>query len=207
MIDHTHDPALTSWIESANLPDTDFPIQNLPFATFHRPGADALRVGVAIGDQVLDASAAFDVRSLRGLMAQSREQRLALRHRISSFLSKYSNRPDRFLVPQNEVTLLLPCEIRDYTDFYASIDHATNVGRMLRPDQPLLPNYKWIPIGYHGRASSIVVSGSPVVRPLGQLMEAGAAQPRYAPTRRLDYEVEIGAWSRRRSLVWCVSSE
>jgi len=190
MIDRTHDPALRSWLESANDPACDFPIQNLPFATF-RYGA-ASHVGVAIGDQVLDVTDALQIPSMRGLMAMPKAERVALRQRISHLLS---HDPDAtHLVPMAEAELLLPCEIGDYTDFYASIHHATNVGSMFRPDNPLLPNYKWLPVGYHGRASSIVVSGTPVRRPWGQTVEQAAGPPKFSPLRRLDYELEVGAF-------------
>ena len=185
-IDGTHDPQLKSWVDSANDPESDFPIQNLPFGRWVRDAGDDPRLGVAIGDQVLDLSAcgeagllpawAADVvrtGNLNHLMSYPVESRLELRRRLSQILATGS--PDqpavaaRGLVPQSNVHLLVPCHIGDYSDFYASIDHATNVGSMFRPDQPLLPNYKHVPIGYHGRASSCVVSGSDVRRPAGQL--------------------------------------
>jgi len=190
MIDHTHDPALRSWVESANDPACDFPIQNLPFATF-RHGAGS-HVGAAIGDQVLDITGALQIRSLRDLMAMPKAERVSLRQRISHMLA---HDPDAsHLVPMAEAELLLPCEIGDYTDFYASLHHATNVGSMFRPDNPLLPNYKWLPVGYHGRASSIVVSGTPVRRPRGQTVEQPAGPPKFGPSRRLDYELEVGGF-------------
>ena len=194
MIDRTHDPALRSWVETANQPDTDFPIQNLPFASFREPGGERTRVGVAIGDRILDATAAFQIASMQALMAMPRSARRELRARISEFLSTYSQGAERYLIPLAGVELMLPCEIGDYTDFYASIHHATNVGRMFRPDNPLLPNYKWLPVAYHGRASSVVVSGSPIRRPWGQIAGDPAGPPVYAPSRRLDYEVELGAF-------------
>jgi len=190
MTDRTHDPALRSWVESANDPACDFPIQNLPFATF-RYGAGS-HVGVAIGDQILDVTDALQIGSLRDVMAMPKTDRVALRLRISQILSRD---PDAsHLVPMAEAELLLPCEIGDYTDFYASIHHATNVGSMFRPDNPLLPNYKWLPVGYHGRASSIVLSGTPVRRPWGQTVEQPAGPPKFGPSRRLDYELEVGAF-------------
>jgi fumarylacetoacetase len=191
MTDRTHDPALRSWVESANEPTCDFPIQNLPYATFRR-GAGT-HVGVAIGDRVLDVTEALQIRSLRDVMALPKPERVALRHHISEMLSE-NNAAATHLVPMAELELLLPCEIGDYTDFYASIDHATNVGSMFRPDNPLLPNYKWLPVGYHGRASSIVVSGTDVRRPWGQTTEQPAGPPKFAPSRRLDYELEVGAF-------------
>ncbi|MDR3703849.1 MAG: fumarylacetoacetase [Candidatus Sulfopaludibacter sp.] len=194
MIDHTHDPALKSWVESANVADTDFPIQNLPFATYRRFPGDSPRAGVAIGDQMLDATAAFQLASLRDVMAMTRAERLSLRHRISHYLTTRTAGADELLFPIAAACFELPCEIGDYTDFYASIHHATNVGRMFRPDNPLLPNYKWLPVGYHGRASSIVVSGTPIRRPSGQIADSPAGPPVYGPTRRLDYELEVGAF-------------
>jgi fumarylacetoacetase len=195
MIDQTHDPSLRSWVESANQPDTDFPIQNLPFATFRRPNEANSALGAAIGEQVLDVTAAFDIDSMETLMSMPRARRVELRRRISNFLTRHSSAAESLLTPMDSVDLLLPCEIRDYTDFYASIHHATNVGRMFRPDHPLLPNYKWLPVGYHGRASSVVVSGTPVRRPWGQTAENPAGPPVYAPSRRLDYELEVGAFA------------
>jgi len=194
MIDYTHDPELRSWIESANQPGCDFPIQNLPFATFrYRPGSSQ-RVGVAIGDQVLNVTSAFRIDSLTALMAMPRAQRIELRRRISRFLSEPSTRAEAFLTPIADVQLLMPCRIGDYTDFYASLHHATNVGSMFRPDNPLLPNYKWLPVGYHGRSSSVVVSDTPIRRPRGQISDQPTGPPVFAPSRRLDYELEVGAF-------------
>ena len=191
MTDRTHDPSLRSWVESANEPTCDFPIQNLPFGTLRR--GTGSHVGVAIGDQVLDVTEALQIGSLRDVMAMPKAGRVALRKRISDMLSQD---PDaaRHLAPMADVELLLPCEIGDYSDFYASIDHATNVGSMFRPDNPLLPNYKWLPVGYHGRASSIVVSGTAVRRPWGQTAEQPGGPPKFAPSGRLDYELEVGAF-------------
>jgi fumarylacetoacetase len=196
-LDATHDPALKSWVESANRPGCDFPIQNLPFGIFKRKGVkEAPRGGVAIGDQILDL-AALGVKTgptLNGLAAMGRPAWRKLRRQLSEGLSVRGRNP-RFaksLVPMKKAELLLPLEIGDYTDFYAGIHHATNVGRILRPDNPLLPNYKWVPIGYHGRASSIVASGTQVKRPSGQIKAPDAAAPEFAPTLRLDYEAELG---------------
>lgn len=194
MIDYTHDASLRSWVESANQPDTDFPIQNLPFATFRRPGRETPALGVAIGDQVLNASDALGIESMATVMSMPRPKRASLRRRISDYLALHVPGAEKFLTPMESVELLLPCEIRDYTDFYASIHHATNVGRMFRPDNPLLPNYKWLPVGYHGRASSVVLSGTPVRRPWGQTVENPGGPPEYGPSRRLDYELELGAF-------------
>ncbi len=195
MIDTTHDPALKSWVESANLPATEFPIQNLPYATFRRPGDERTRLGIAIGDMLLDATAALDLPSMRRVMAMSRADRVETRRLVSDYLANYSTGAERCLRPISEVELLLPGDIPDYTDFYASIDHATNVGRMFRPDNPLLPNYKWMPIAYHGRASSVVASGAPVRRPWGQVVSTPAGPPVYAPSRLLDYEIELAHFS------------
>lgn len=187
MIDQTHDPERKSWVESANLPGADFPIQNLPYVNYGN------RAGVAIGDQILDL-APFQVGSVRQIMAMPRPERIELRRAISDFLADSAKRPDASLTPISEAELLLPCEIGDYTDFYASIHHATNVGRMFRPDNPLMPNYKWLPVGYHGRASSIVPSGTPVRRPCGQTVDNPAGPPSFGPSRHLDYELEVGAF-------------
>ena len=192
MIDSTHDPSLGSWVESANGRDTDFPIQNLPFATFRRDGAGHL--GVGIGDRILDITEAFGADSMKTVMAMPCAGRAELRRRISAFLAKPSPGAETFLIPMASAELLLPCDIPDYTDFYASIHHATNVGRMFRPDNPLLANYQWLPVAYHGRASSVVLSGAPIHRPSGQVVEAPAGPPRYGASRRLDYEVELGAF-------------
>jgi fumarylacetoacetase len=194
MINETHDPALTSWVESANAPETDFPIQNLPYATFRKAGDERSRVGVAIGDQILDVTAAMGIASLMELMPAERSERVEMRRKISRFLSTHSDGAEGFLVPASAAELLLPCVIGDYTDFYASIHHATNVGSLFRPDNPLLPNYKWVPIAYHGRASSVVTSGSPVRRPWGQIVDDPVGPPRFAPSARLDYELEVGAF-------------
>jgi fumarylacetoacetase len=194
MIDRTHDPELKSWVESANEPETDFPIQNLPYATFRRAKGGQTALGVAIGNQVLDVTAAFGIPSMEAVMSMSSDTRVQLRRRIGDFLANPTPACEQVLSPMPDVELLLPCRIGDYTDFYASIDHATNVGRMFRPDNPLLPNYKWIPIAYHGRSSTIVVSGAPVRRPWGQIVDHPAGPPTYAPCRRLDYELEVGAF-------------
>ena len=194
MIDRTHDPTLLSWVESANAPGAEFPIQNLPFATFRRPHEDRPRLGVAIGDQVLDVTGALRIESMKAVMAMLPASRVELRRRISDFLAAHSPGAEAYLTPIGAARLLLPCPIGDYSDFYASIHHATNVGRMFRPDNPLLPNYKWMPVGYHGRASSIVLSGAAVRRPWGQTVENPAGPPVFAPSRRLDYELEVGAF-------------
>jgi fumarylacetoacetase len=187
----THDPNLMSWVESANGAATDFPIQNLPFVTFEARGGDA-RLGVAIGDCILDVRAAMGVESMTAVLAMPQSGRAALRGEISRLLSHRPAGAAELLAPA-EARLLLPCVIGDYTDFYASLDHATNVGRMFRPDNPLMPNYKWLPVAYHGRASSIVASGAAIRRPWGQFAASPGGPPEFAPTRRLDYELELGA--------------
>jgi fumarylacetoacetase len=192
MTDSTHHPALQSWVESANRPTTDFPIQNLPFAMFEREGN--ARLGVGIGDRILDATAALGIACMKDVMAMARTQRAEIRSRISALLAKHSANAESLLTPMAGARLLLPCEIGDFSDFYASIYHATNVGKMFRPDNPLLPNYKWLPVGYHARASSVVVSGTEVRRPCGQTAEHPAGPPSFGPSRRLDYEVELGAF-------------
>jgi fumarylacetoacetase len=216
-IDGTHDPALRSWVAAANRPGADFPIQNLPFGIFRRRGSgEKPRAGAAIGDRILDLAAcraagffAGEAEAAADACADASLNRLAglgpaftgpLRARISGLLRtgdvRIAAAPDwetRLLPPAEACELFLPLEVGDYTDFYASIHHAENVGRQFRPDQPLLPNYKHVPIGYHGRASSLVASGTPVRRPWGQLAPGpGEAVPAFAPSRVLDYETELG---------------
>jgi fumarylacetoacetase len=216
-VNQTHDPRLTSWVDSAQ-GQTDFPIQNLPFGVFRRRDSrEKPSVGIAIGDQILDLTACRSIArwtgaadqaaeactapSLNRLMSLGRGHWWALREQVSAFLSADSparradrHIGDRVLVPMGEAELFVPAEIGDYSDFYASVHHATNVGSMFRPDNPLLPNYKWVPIGYHGRASSIVVSGTRVRRPHGQLKPPEAEGPVFAASRALDYEMEIGCY-------------
>jgi fumarylacetoacetase len=211
-LDTTHDPRLSSWLESANDPASDFPIQNLPFGRFRRAGAmDAWRVGVAIGDQVLDLTQAAvqdgwtDAErerlaplahgDLQAFMALGPTARRAVRAQLSQALaagSPWQAALAACLVPQSQAVMGLPCEVGDYTDFYTSIHHATAIGKQFRPDNPLLPNYQWVPIGYHGRASSLVPSGQSFQRPRGQIKGEGP-EPAYAPSRRMDYELELGA--------------
>src|SRR4249920_1467356 len=199
-LDATHDPELKSWVESSNDPASDFPIQNLPFGVFRRKGTkEKPRGGIAIGDQVFDL-AALGIETgptLNGIAAAGSALWRRLRKQISKALSvggfKKSYR--RHVVPMKRAELFVPMAIGDYTDFYSGIYHATTIGKLLRPDNPLLPNYKWVPIGYHGRASSVVVSGTPVVRPKGQTRGQTLApeqDPVFGPSKRLDYEVEIG---------------
>jgi fumarylacetoacetase len=217
MLNATHDPALRSWVDSANLPGADFPIQNLPFAVFRRAGGrEEFRGGVAIGDQVLDLGALHALGAFEGparaplgacaaprlneLMALGPQAAGALRAALSEALRADSSDAGRLralLVPQHAVEYRVAAEIGDYTDFYTSIHHARAVGRLLRPDNPLLPNYKWVPIAYHGRASSIRVSGQEFVRPVGQVLPPGASEPQLAATRRLDYELEVGVFIGR----------
>ena len=187
VIDETHDPQLRSWVESANLPDTDFPIQNLPLGVFDRAGASRPSLGLAIGDSILDLTPWLSGENLNGYFALSATQRRDLRRAWSAYLRAGSS--PRELVLQSECRLLLPAAIGDYTDFYASIHHASNVGRMFRPDNPLLPNYKHVPVAYHGRSSSVVVSETSIRRPSGQLGEG-----KFGPSAELDYEIELGAF-------------
>jgi fumarylacetoacetase len=216
LVDRTHAATLRSWVASANQPDCDFPIQNLPLGRF-RPateGAEAqppLRVGVAIGDQVLDLKLAAEIcpwaaamnpllqplaaGDLAAFMALGRPAWKTLRAGLSQALAEGSDQGpflESCLWPRSQVVMALPCRIGDYTDFFAGIHHARAVGQQFRPDQPLLPNYQWLPIGYHGRASSIGLGGA-VKRPHGQTRTA-AEQPRFGPSRRLDYELELGLW-------------
>jgi len=196
-IDATHAPELRSWVPSANEAGADFPIQNLPFGRFSI-GADAApRIGVAIGDRILDLRKAglIDTDDMNTLMAATPEKRSALRALISRGLAEGSSRQAEWeaaLVSQDAVTMHVPCRIGDYTDFYTSVHHATTVGKQFRPGNPLLPNYKWVPIGYHGRASSIGVSGQRFKRPQGQTKAPDADAPPFGPSKRLDYELELG---------------
>lgn len=214
LTNETHDAGVESWVESANDASCDFPIQNLPFGVFKRVGADEdAHVGVAIGDQILDVAAcrreglfkgksftaalACDVASLNPLMALGGGMWSALRERLFELLGKEVGAATRAivekcLVPISKAEMLRPVDIGDYTDFYASVYHATNVGSMFRPDNPLLPNYKHLPVAYHGRASSIVVSGTPIRRPVGQSKADDAQQPSFGPSKLLDYELEVG---------------
>ncbi len=192
MLDHTHDPAARSWVESANDPATDFPLQNLPFCRFRTAGSlEPWRVGVGIGDQILDLTG-WGLTDLNALMARPSSERRALRHRL--FAALLDGAPRQDLTPQSAAEFTLPCRIGDYTDFYTGIHHARAVGKLFRPDNPLLPNYQWLPIGYHGRASSVVVSGTPLRRPLGQLKKPDAEAPVRAASQRIDYELELGLY-------------
>ncbi|HEV8647608.1 MAG TPA: fumarylacetoacetase [Burkholderiales bacterium] len=198
-LDHTHDPAVSSWVASANDPAADFPIQNLPFGRFRCIGDSDWRIGVAIGDQVLDLQRAGivqgnDMNQFMSLgRAACKTARIALFDGLRIGAAQRGNWQSH-LVPQAAVEMGLPCHIGDYTDFYTSLHHAMTVGRQFRPENPLLPNYKWVPIGYHGRASSIGVSGQSLHRPLGQTRTAEAERPEFGPCRRLDFELELGVF-------------
>ena len=210
----THDATRRSWVASANDPAGDFPLQNLPAGIFRTAEQPAPRPGIAIGDQILDLAAAGSAGllptdvieacrqpTLNALMALGPAAWSALRGRLSELLGADTcpagplrSAAADCLVPMREAVMLLPAHVGDYTDFYASIHHATNVGAMFRPDSPLLPNYKWLPVGYHGRASSLVVSGTPVRRPHGQSNPANLPAPSFGPCQQLDYELELAAF-------------
>ncbi len=216
-INETHDPNLKSWVESANDPNTDFPIQNLPFCDFWKNTTPVRRgAGMVIGDQVFDLGIATELKlfdkeyqgfllglytdcddALQRMMEERAEDHSIFRRRVSELLSERSNsnlkeKVSKCLYPLSSLQILLPTIIGDYTDFYCSIYHATNVGSMFRPDNPLLPNYKYVPIGYHGRASSIVISGTDIKRPHGQNRSDADAPPVFIPCKNLDYEMEVG---------------
>ncbi|MDE2607879.1 MAG: fumarylacetoacetase [Burkholderiales bacterium] len=211
-LNETHDPALRSWVDAANAPGSDFPVQNLPFAVFRRRGTgESFRGGVAIGDQVLDlaaaarsgvfvgaAGAALEAAAgdkLNALMALGPASWSALRLALSRALRAGAPQETALrscLVPQAQAEYDVPARIGDYTDFYTSVHHASNIGRLFRPDSPLTPNYKWVPIGYHGRSSSIVISGESFRRPMGQALPPGASEPVFGASRRLDIELELG---------------
>jgi fumarylacetoacetase len=213
-LNETHDPGLRSWVESANAPGADFPLQNLPFAALRRRGSDEpFRGAVAIGDQVVDLSAAAAAGlfsgeaaealqragqpSLNALMALGPRAWSALRLALSRALRAGAAEQSALalcLIAQDDVEYTVPARVGDYTDFYTSVYHATNIGRQFRPDNPLLANYKWVPIGYHGRSSSIGVSGQRFPRPVGQTMPPGAQTPVFGPCKRLDHELELGVW-------------
>jgi len=202
--------AVRSWVTSANNAQSDFPLENLPYGVFRL--GEQQHIGVAIGDRILDLCGcgraglldglaqktveACSAEWLNALMALGPEAWTALRHKITALLTAEADavmqrRVEALLVPMSEAVMQLPAQIGDYTDFYASIHHATRVGALLRPDNPLLPNYKHLPIGYHGRASSIVASGTEIKRPCGQTRRA-TGTPEFRPTRMLDYELEVG---------------
>ena len=207
-LDATHARDLESWVASAN-GHPSFPIQNLPFGVFAPRGGDP-RCGVAIGDDILDLCALAEAKLLDGaaqaacaacagatlndFLALDPAARKALRAGLSKFLSKDSTPHPGLLHRAADCALALPARIGDYTDLYAGIHHATKVGQLFRPDSPLMPNYKWIPIGYHGRASSVRPSGENVRRPNGQRKAPDANAPTFGPCERLDFELELGVW-------------
>jgi fumarylacetoacetase len=214
-INETHDPSLKSWVSSANSPDSDFPIQNLPFGVFARGAGELPRAGIAIGDQILvlteceragflneldpATTQACLSPSLNTLMALGQHSWTALRLRLSRLLradapeiQRNPERAERLLVPMSSAQMLLPAVIGDYTDFYTSIYHATNVGRIFGSPKALPDNYNYIPLGYHGRASSIIASGTPVRRPSGQFRANEILAPAFGPSEQLDYELEVG---------------
>jgi fumarylacetoacetase len=212
-LNETHDPEQRSWLASAN-ERSDFPLQNLPYSVFRRAGShEAWRSGVAIGDQIVDleslvatglcSGSAGDALQLaaraplNAYMASGASAWSAVRGALFAALKHGAAQQSRVracLLPQAEAEYAVPAAIGDYTDFYTSIHHARNVGRLFRPDNPLLPNYAWVPIGYHGRSSSIVISGEDVRRPWGQVAPSGDAAPKFQPCQRLDYEIELGAY-------------
>src|SRR5258705_7181315 len=198
--DQTHDPKQRSWVPSANTSGTDFPIQNLPFGRYRRAGSsEVFRIGIAIGDQVLDLRATGLIGSddMNALMAASSQKRQALRAAIFAGLVEGSNKESSWkdvLLAQSAAEMAVPCRIEDYTDFYTGIHHATTVGKLFRPQNPLMPNYKWVPIGYHGRGSSIRVSGQHFRRPTGQL-KGEADVPVLSPTQPVGYQLRVGFFS------------
>lgn len=216
-LNETHDAALQSWVTSAQADGSDFPLQNLPFGVFRPAGSrEAYRVGVAIGDQILDLAAAWqagafaaqsatvqeaaqacDSATLNAFMALGPAHWSALRLALSRLLRAGSAQQALLtpcLLAQAQAEFTVPARIGDYTDFYTSIHHATNVGKLFRPENPLLPNYQWVPIGYHGRSSSIGISGQQFHRPVGQTLPPGASTPVFGPSKRMDYELEIGVF-------------
>ena len=196
-IDHTHHPSASSWLESANREGCEFPIQNLPFGRFRPAGQEEWRVGVAIGDEVLDIRKAgiIEHADMRRLLRMNPAERRALRSRLHAGLRAGSEQERSWraaLSPTTDAQLGLPCDIPNYTDFYVGIHHATAVSRMFRPENPLLPSYKWVPIAYHGRASTILPSGQAFRRPSGQVRGVEGEAPLVGTCRSLDYELEIG---------------
>jgi len=204
------DPNLESWVPVAR--ESDFPIQNLPYGVFARNAAPP-RIGVAIGNMVLDCHAVaragllddccerrlLQAELLNPLLAAGRSVWTSLRKRFAELLREGGDPrlrdagAEHFLVPQASVKMRLPMEVGDYVDFYSSLEHATNLGRLFRPNaEPLLPNWRWLPVGYHGRSASIVVDGTPIARPCGQRKAPDAPVPDFGPSRRLDIELEMG---------------
>ena len=207
MTDATHDPSSVSWVASAQ--GSDFPVQNLPLGIFSE-AKGRRRPGAAIGDYILDLAAISDLLEeewrddlrqpvLNAWLARGPAVQTELRGRLFELLTdeRYRDDVEPHLIGQSEVRMHVPCLIGDYTDFYVGIHHASNVGKQFRPDNPLLPNYKYVPIGYHGRASSVRASGEDVVRPSGQRKPPDSETPEYGPSRRLDYELELGIWIGR----------
>lgn len=205
----THDPQRCSWVGSANAADTDFPIQNLPYGRFRRAGETRWRLGVAIGDQVLDLSAAHaaglpihaslageDLADFMGLDSRLHHQTRSTLSEALTEGSAWAPALAACLLPQSDAAMGLPCTIGDYTDFFTGIHHAREAGRLFRPDEPLTPNYKYVPIAYHGRSSSIVPSGTPVRRPMGQFSSDGVTAT-FGPSQRVDYELEVGVFVGR----------
>jgi fumarylacetoacetase len=211
-LNETHDPTRRSFVASANAPGCDFPIQNLPFGVFRPAPGQPPRVGVAIGDQILDiVMAAFHFDGLAGeaarvcgapflnsMMSLGPEAWSALRLSLSRALSAESGASSLlhpYLIPMTQAEVMMPVAFRNFTDFFASIFHASNAGRMFRPDNPLMPNYKYVPVAYHSRASSVRISGTvPIRRPNGQRKSPTEAAPSFGPSRNLDFELELGAF-------------
>ncbi|MCV6587330.1 MAG: fumarylacetoacetase [Marinibacterium sp.] len=205
----THDPGLRSWVDSANVAGSDFPIQNLPYGVFAHPsGAD--HIGVAIGDQILDLTvleargtlrpggerAVFDSGVLNPFLDLGQPVWSDTRRALCDLLAAGNDtlRADAPLMDQGAVQMRLPVRVSEFTDFYASYEHAMNVGRIFRGDKAaLVPNWLHMPIAYNGRASTVVVSGTPITRPCGQIRPAPDAPPVFAPSAKLDFEVELGA--------------
>lgn len=208
MLDETHDPARRTWVPEAD-GHADFPIQNLPLGVFAPPGG-APRGGIAIGAWILDLAAlhasslldgegeaacgAAAAPTLNAFLGLGMEARVALRRAVGAVLDARAKPRPELLHRGAECRLVLPARVGGYTDFYAGIHHATNVGRLFRPDSPLMPNYKYVPIGYHGRTSSLIPSGTAIRRPNGQRKRPVEAEPSFGPSRNLDYELELGIW-------------
>jgi len=217
--DWTHDTNRRSWVDSANDPASDFPIQNLPFGVFTRAGSnEEPSIGIAIGEQIFDCKAAvyaelledlspparcaLAATTLNDLMKHGRDTWRAVRHAVAKLLDADTatlrdddDTRSKVMVSMDQAEMVMPVSIGDYTDFYASIHHARNIGSMFRPDNPLLPNYRHLPVGYHGRASSVVISGTSVRRPMGQTKGDDDDMPTFGPTRLLDYELEMGFYT------------
>lgn len=214
LLNETHNPELRSWLTSANSENTDYPIQNLPFSSFRERGSkQSFRCGLAIGEQIVDLAALAQKDLFEGLAQQALEACCqsqlntfmamgapawsALRLSMSRILREGATQQEsvlQCLLPQHRAEFQLPCQVGDFTDFYSSIHHASAIGALFRPDNPLLPNYKWVPIAYHGRSSSIRVSGHSFHRPKGQLMSPDAIEPELQPSRRLDHELELAIY-------------